>query len=57
MKCEAAAMDAAYFENWTDPAAPCDEIAEVEARGYSLCRGCAEALEVLVGFGERMKEE
>lgn len=51
-KCEAAAMDAGYFNNWELSAwkdvTPCDEPAEVDVCGYDLCHGCHEAL-VLIG--------
>ena len=44
-RCEAAAMDYASFENYSDPVVPCDEPARVEVVDYRLCEGCADALD------------
>jgi hypothetical protein len=51
--CEAAAMDAAYYGNWeasADWCPPCVAPAACELHGYYLCRGCADALDVLGGL-------
>lgn len=50
--CEAAAFAAAEYAWNEDMVPPCDEVATVEVGSYELCRGCADAHEVLSSFGE-----
>lgn len=51
-------MDAAAMLG-TDiaPVPPCLDPAEVEVRGYFLCRGCADALEVILGVAGEVVDE
>ena len=51
-QCEAAAMDFAHFGVVDDVVPTCEEPAEVARGHYNLCRGCAEALELLVGVAQ-----
>lgn len=56
-RCEAAAMDAAVYGSWEDAVPPCDELGDVPVPAgdatYLLCRGCADAVQVLGGLGMR----
>lgn len=52
--CEAQAMDFGFFES-ISPVSMCLRPAEVDVQGYALCRGCTDALEVLVQFGRIVK--
>ena len=54
-KCEAAAMDAAFFDNWDKAVPPCGEPAEILRHGYALCGGCDEALALLADLGGRLQ--
>ena len=67
-KCEAAAMDYGLFgineairKGLTgediETVPPCDEPAEIGCRGYWLCRGCFEALGVLVAIANRLVDD
>jgi hypothetical protein len=54
--CEAQAMDFGRFESIDDTVPICTEPAEIEVQGYWLCRGCAEALELISGVADRIAE-
>lgn len=56
VRCEAAAMHAAAYLGRQGPGLDvCDEIAVEDRAGYQLCGGCAEALDMLVGFQGRFE--
>jgi len=51
--CEAQAMDFGFFGS-SEPVPLCNEPGVVDTRGYLLCQGCADALEIFLGIAKRV---